>query len=102
MKLLQVDFSMNGPWGAEMSAAFTGLAESIAAEKGLIWKIWTESRETGEAGGVYLFDTMENLQRFNDMHTQRLHSFGIDSIRVRVFDVNQPLTATTFGPLSRV
>ena len=40
--LVQVNFAMQGPWGAEMSEAFRGLAESINAEPGFIWKVWIE------------------------------------------------------------
>ena len=49
--LLQVDFQYQGPWGDGMTAALRGLAESIANEPGLIWKIWTENQAAGEAGG---------------------------------------------------
>ena len=31
------------------------LAESIADEPGLIWKIWTENAQESTAGGIYLF-----------------------------------------------
>ena len=31
------------------------MAESIAAEPGLVWKIWTEDRKVARAGGIYLF-----------------------------------------------
>ena len=41
-KLLQIDFAMEAPFGAQMSEAFEPLAQSIAQEKGLIWKIWTD------------------------------------------------------------
>ena len=53
--LLQVDFPFTGPWGDEMAAGMEALAVSIAQEPGLLWKIWTENRETDEAGGIYLF-----------------------------------------------
>ena len=48
--LLQVDFPFSGPWGDAMTDALQGLAESIAQEPGLIWKIWTENPASGEAG----------------------------------------------------
>jgi hypothetical protein len=41
--LLQIDCLFQGPWGHEMSATMDGLAESIAQEPGLLWKI----RESG-------------------------------------------------------
>lgn len=40
--VLQVDFKMDGPFGAELSTAFEGLARSIGQEPGFLWKIWTE------------------------------------------------------------
>ena len=55
--LLQIDFDYAGPWGADLAAAATagGLAADIAAEPGLLWKIWTENRDEGVAGGWYVF-----------------------------------------------
>ncbi len=99
MKLLQVDFKMEGPWGDEMSKAFSGLAADIAGEKGLIWKIWTENRETGEGGGIYLFETGQDAERYIEMHTVRLKGFGIDSVNAKIFDVNVPLTEISRGKL---
>ena len=61
--LLQVDFKMNGPFGDDMAETFPDLARSINEEKGLIWKIWTESPETKEAGGIYLFETKETAEK---------------------------------------
>jgi hypothetical protein len=37
--LLQIDFPFQVPWGHEMSATMQGLAESIAQEPGLLWRI---------------------------------------------------------------
>lgn len=51
--LLQVDFPYPGPWAETMTAAMRELAQSIADEPGLLWKLWTENETTGEAGGVY-------------------------------------------------
>jgi hypothetical protein len=38
-----------------MGTALEGLAGDIAAEDGLIWKIWTENRHEKRAGGIYLY-----------------------------------------------
>ena len=94
-KLLQIDFPTDGPFGAQMSAAFAALAQSIATEPGLLWKIWTENAETKEAGGVYLFADMASLERYLAMHTARLQSFGVTGIRSKIFDVNASLSAIT-------
>jgi hypothetical protein len=45
--LVQFDFPMQGPWGAEMAAAYDGLARLIADAPGLHWKIWTENEREG-------------------------------------------------------
>lgn len=97
--ILQVDFPSQGPWGDEMVNAYQGLAESIAGEPGLLWKIWTENAQTGEAGGVYLFTDRASAEAYLAMHTARLQSFGVQSIRGRVFDVNAPLSAIDRAPL---
>eukprot|EP00695_Tsukubamonas_globosa_P002588 TRINITY_DN3752_c0_g1_i1.p3 TRINITY_DN3752_c0_g1~~TRINITY_DN3752_c0_g1_i1.p3 ORF type:complete len:65 (-),score=11.39 TRINITY_DN3752_c0_g1_i1:127-321(-) len=60
--IVQVDFPYTGPWGDEAAAAMKGLAESIAQEPGLIWKYWTENKETSESGGVYMFQDRASAQ----------------------------------------
>lgn len=99
MRLLQMDFKSVGPWDKEMSVAFKELAEDISKEEGLIWKIWTENEETGEAGGIYLFETQEVLDKYLDKHTARLLGFGITDIVAKVFNVNVPLTLINRGYL---
>jgi len=97
--LLQFDFPMNGPWGAEMAEALRGLAQDIAGASGLRWKVWTENAAEGRAGGIYLFDDRASADAYRAMHSARLAAFGIKDIRALTFDVNEPLSAITRGPL---
>ena len=97
--LLQVDFPYAGPWGEAMSEAMRGLAESIAQEAGLIWKIWTENPETGEAGGIYLFADRASADAYISKHAARLAAFGVTGIRARAFDVNEELSRIDRAPL---
>lgn len=97
--LLQVDFPYQGPWGDEMTTALRGLAESIANEPGLIWKLWTENKEAGEAGGVYLFKDLPSAEAYLSMHTQRLMSFGVPVVNGKVFLVNEALSLIDLAPL---
>ena len=97
--VLQVDFSMDGPFGADMVQAFEGLARSINQEPGMRWKIWTEDTDAKEAGGIYLFDTRDNAQRYLDMHSKRLTQAGVRDIRAKVYDINGTLTAINQGPV---
>lgn len=90
--ILQVDFPTSGPFGEEMSQAYKTLAESINQETGILWKIWTENSDTQEAGGIYLFDSQDNAEKYLKMHTARLTSFGIKNIRGKIFQVNLPLS----------
>ena len=97
--VLQVDFKMDGPFGNEMAEAFTDLAKSINEEEGFIWKIWTESPGTKEAGGIYSFATKETAEKYLDMHTKRLAGFGITDVNGKIFAVNSKLTEITKGPI---
>ena len=97
--VLQVDFKMNGPFGDEMANAFSNLAKSINEERGFIWKIWTESPETNEAGGIYIFETKETAEKYMKMHSNRLTSFGVTEINAKVFAINTKLTEITKGPI---
>lgn len=97
--LLQVDFPYQGPWGDEMTAAMDGLAQSIAQEPGLLWKVWTENAETGEAGGIYLFSNRPDAEAYLAMHTARLKQFGIPVVNGKIFAVNQALSRIDRAPL---
>jgi hypothetical protein len=97
--LLQVDFPYQGPWGEGMSEAMTGLAQSIAQEPGLIWKIWTEDASSGEAGGIYLFADRASAQAYLVMHSARLKSFGVPQVNAKLFDVNDSLSLLDRAPL---
>lgn len=93
--LLQVDFPHDGIFGEEFSKAFVELANDIAAEDGLLWKIWTENKEAKEAGGIYLFSNESDAKRYLEKHTKRLESFGYTNIRAKIFSVNEPLSKIT-------
>ncbi len=99
MTLLQFDFPFEGPWGEEMAKAMHDLATDIAAEDGLVWKIWTENPEERRAGGIYVFRDAASAARYRAKHAERLRAFGIDGIEARAFEVNAPLSRVTRAPL---
>ncbi|MEW1977239.1 YdhR family protein [Kocuria palustris] len=86
------------PGAAEASAE---LAEDIAAEDGLIWKVWTEDPQAFVAGGVYLFADEHSATRYIDKHTQRLGSFGVTDAEFTVLKVNGALSRTDHAVLER-
>ncbi|HEX8138904.1 MAG TPA: monooxygenase [Pyrinomonadaceae bacterium] len=101
LKLLQMDYPFSGPWGAEMAEEYAGLAGRIAEVPGLICKVWTENRASGEAGGIYLFEDEASLDAYLVPKLERMKAFGIKDIRARKFDVNEPLTRITRGRLTQ-
>lgn len=96
--LLQFDFPFDGPFGPGMTAALCGLAQDIATEDGLIWKIWTENEAECRAGGIYLFSDPAAAARYAEKHTARLEGFGVTGIVARSFAVNAELSAITRAP----
>lgn len=99
--VLQVDFKMNGPFGDELAETFTDIAKSINEEDGIIWKIWTESPETMEAGGIYIFESKETAEKYIDMHSKRLAGFGIVDVNAKIFAINSKLTEINNGPVNK-
>ncbi|MGX1766969.1 monooxygenase [Dietzia sp. NPDC055343] len=97
--VVQVNFPMQGPWGAEMAEAFRGLAESINEEPGFIWKLWIEDQSADLSGGIYLFDTRENAEAYVRMHTERLAGFGITDVTATFSDVNEQLSTLNHASL---
>jgi len=91
--LLQVDFPYQGPFKEKFTETMTDLAHDIANEEGLIWKIWTENEETKEGGGIYVFDNINDANRYADKHTKRLEAFGFSDIRTKIFEINEALSA---------
>ncbi len=98
--LLQFDFPFDGPWGSEMTGAMQGLAQDIAAEPGLVWKIWTENKAENRAGGIYVFTSADAAAAYTAKHSARLAAFGITGIVAKSFDVNPELSGITRAPLN--
>ena len=90
--LMQIDFPHEGPFGDELTAAMSDLAKDIANENGLVFKLWTENKETKEAGGIYVFDNIDDAKRYLEKHTARLESFGYTDIKSKIFEINEELS----------
>ena len=97
--ILQIDFPFNGPWGDDMAAALGGLAQSIAQEPGLLWKIWTEDAASGVAGGIYAFSDRASAEAYLAMHRKRLQEFGVSQLNVKILGVNAALSRINKAPL---
>ncbi len=100
LKLLQMDYPFSGPWGSQLADEYSDLALTIANVPGLICKVWTENRETGEAGGIYLFEDEASLDSYLEGKIERMKASGIEDIRAKKYEVNERLTRITRGRLS--
>jgi len=88
-------FPFPGPWGKELTKAACGLAQDIAGEDGLVWKIWLENQEFGQAGGIYLFENSEAASRYRRKHESRLAALGLAGVTAQIFSVNTDLSILT-------
>jgi hypothetical protein len=85
-------FPFPGPWGKELTEATRELARDIANEHGFVWKIWLEDRETGLAGGIYLFEDVAAAERYREKHERRLSAMGLTGVTANAFWVNTVLS----------
>ena len=97
--ILQFNFAFPGPWGQALEAACRDLAADIAAEPGLLWKLWGENRDSGRASGVYLFRTPAVAEAYAAKHVARLGAFGVTDPGVGVFRLNAALSRATRAPV---
>lgn len=90
-------FPFPGPWGKELTEVSRGLANDIAAEDGLIWKIWLEDRDIGQAGGIYLFQDAATAARYREKHERRLSAMGLTGVVANAYSVNAELSVLTLA-----
>ncbi|MEZ4559081.1 MAG: YdhR family protein [Caldilineaceae bacterium] len=84
--------------------AATSLADTFAQLDGLRWKIWTLNEETGEAGGIFLFDDEPSRQGYLDgLYAEVIGGNPAfhDSV-IKKFDVIEDATQVTHGPVGTV
>jgi hypothetical protein len=96
--VLVFDFPFSA-FGPERTEALKPLAESIAGEAGLLWKIWTEEPAAGRAGGVYLFESRAAAEAYHAMHAARLAARGITGIEATYRGVNEVLSRIDRAPI---
>lgn len=99
LKIWDLHMTYDGPITEEFLAGTKELAESIADEPGIIWKIWTMEEGTTHFGSTYLFRNKEYLETYRAMHMKRLDSFGITVIADHIFDIMEDVSRINNAPL---
>ncbi len=101
LKLWDLHLKYDGPITEEFMDGNRMLAESIAEEPGVLWKIWTHETGTNHFGSTYLFKDLEHLEKYKAMHIKRLNAIGITDITDHVFDILEDLSRMNRAPLKR-
>jgi hypothetical protein len=99
LKIWDLHMRYDGPVTQEFLEGTKQLAESIAQEPGILWKIWTQEEGTNHFGSTYLFRSLGDLKKYKEMHLKRLEAFGITDIQDHVFDIMEDLSRINRAPL---
>ena len=95
-----IDFA-NHDFSAARTAALKPMAADIAKAPGMIWKIWTEDREQGRAGGVYLFESRALAEAYAEAHRVRLTKRGVGEMVAEYRTINPVLSEIDRAPVFR-
>ncbi len=99
LKIWDLHMSYDGPVSDEFLAGARQLAESIANEAGVVWKIWTVEEGTTHFGSTYLFKNQAYLEAYKAMHVPRLNEIGVKVTEDHIFDIMEDLSAINNAPL---
>ncbi|HEY9039056.1 MAG TPA: monooxygenase [Roseovarius sp.] len=99
LKIWDLHMTYDGPITEEFLSETKKLAESIAREPGVIWKIWTIEDGTNHFGSTYLFRSLDDLENYKAMHVERLNAIGVTITSEHVFDIMEDVSAITHAPL---
>ncbi len=100
LKIWDLHMKYDGPITDEFLAKTKELAESIAKEPGVIWKIWTIEEGTTHYGSTYLFKNREYLEAYKAMHSKRLEALGIEITTDHIFDIMEDVSHINNAPLN--
>ena len=76
-------------------------AEPIAAQPGLIWKIWLRNDAEHEVGGIYLFESLEAAQAYlNSPIVKGLTHPTIHNVSVKLFEPMEAMSQITHAPIT--
>jgi hypothetical protein len=96
--MLIIDFKLDMTTG-EYEQLGQAVAHDIARVPGLIRKTWIWNPHTQEAGGVYLFDDQDSLERYltGPIVEQLRRLKQVRELRARPFDILQQPSSVTRG-----
>jgi len=99
-KIWELHINYQGEINDEFLEGINELAQSIAKEPGIIWKIWTHEEGTKHFGSTYLFKDIDSLEKYKAMHIERLKNIGITDTTDYIFDIMEELSLINSAPIS--
>ena len=99
-KLLQINFKFDGT-AEELGNSFMPVAQSIADQPGLKWKVWCWNDDARECAGEYLFENVASVEAYLGgpiVEQVKAHP-SISDLSAKVFDVMEGPTKITRGPV---
>jgi hypothetical protein len=96
--IVQINFSFTVS-KAELEAGSIAAADMFAGLSGLSWKIWLVNEETKTAGGIYLFESMEQAQDYASSDIVTGIKTAYEDFVLKVFEVLDAPSVITRAPL---
>ena len=102
-QILQLNFKF-GVSRQEYENVCASLSQSFAEVPGCQWKIWLMNEVNSEAGGIYLFNDEEALEKFksSELAAGVLNHPALSDFSIKQFDVLTEPSSVTRAPLAEV
>lgn len=100
-RILQLNFKVKAT-GSEYQAAVSPMADTFGAVPGLRWKLWYQKNDqTGEAGGIYLFEDQASLDTFlaSGLTKQVMAHPALSDFSAKQFDILERESLITRAPI---
>jgi len=97
MHVLIVNFNLKDVDEAQYARMCDAVAPAIAAIPGLASKLWLKNSDTGTYGGVYIFESRDALNRFqeNDLFRSLAVNKNLTNITAEDFEILEAPTRVT-------
>ena len=104
MHVLIVNFNLKGVDEAQYARMCDAVAPAFAAVPGLASKLWIKNSDTGTYGGVYIFESRDALNRFQetDLFRSLAVNKNLTNITADDFEVLEAPTRVTGRMLATV
>jgi hypothetical protein len=85
----------------ELKKIMPAVAPKFSEIPGCIWKIWLINEDPKEAGGVYLFESPEDLEKFlnGSLFASVKNNPDFSNLQTNIFGISEAASSITHAPL---